>query len=242
MSGGVRSVDEDGHGGVLGDGHGQPAGSAAIDFDGDHQIPAVGPEARHLATVPGGAVRRWHRRDAKPRWIPTGVPNIIVGSVRRVSAATEPPTAASWPPGPGGTWIIDLDGVVWLAGEPIVGVPEGLSHLRAAGVRPLFASNNSSLTVGEVVTRLRRAGVKADPDEVVTSAQAGAELVEPGSTVLALAGPGVLEALVDRRATPVAGGPADAVMVGFTRDFDFARLAEAADTVRAGARLIGTND
>ena len=159
-----------------------------------------------------------------------------------MSAVIPATPAPGWPPAPGGTWIIDLDGVVWLAGEPIPGVPEGLSALRAAGIRPLFASNNSSLSIAEVVTRLVRAGVPADAGDVVTSAQAAAALVEPGATVLPLAGPGVLEALAERGASVVAGGPAEVVMVGFTREFDFTRLARAADAVRAGARLVGTND
>jgi len=161
--------------------------------------------------------------------------------VRAVNA-TRGAKAAAWPPEAGGTWIIDLDGVVWLAGVPIAGVAEGLARLRTAGVRPLFASNNSSLAVGEVVARLGRAGVQAGANEIVTSAQASARMVEPGARVLALAGDGVLEALAERGATAVASGPADAVVVGFTRSFDFDRLAGAADAVRGGARLIGTNE
>ena len=37
-------------------------------------------------------------------------------------------------------------------------------------------------------------------------------------------------------------GPADAVVVGFTRDFDFAALHRAQSAILGGARLIGTND
>ena len=37
-------------------------------------------------------------------------------------------------------------------------------------------------------------------------------------------------------------GPADAVVVGWTRHFDFEVLATAAAAVRAGARFIGTNE
>ena len=40
----------------------------------------------------------------------------------------------------------------------------------------------------------------------------------------------------------VEAGPADAVVVGWDRGFDFSRLARAADAVRAGARLVGTNE
>ena len=64
----------------------------------------------------------------------------------------------------------------------------------------------------------------------------------PGSTALACAGPGVREALARRGVRIVEAGPADAVVVGWHREFDFARLARAVDAVRAGARLVGTNE
>ena len=63
-------------------------------------------------------------------------------------------SARMWPPPPGGTWVVDLDGVVWLAGRPIPGVDEAVARLRGAGVRVLFATNNSSPTRAE----LRRSG------------------------------------------------------------------------------------
>jgi 4-nitrophenyl phosphatase len=75
----------------------------------------------------------------------------------------------------------------------------------------------------------------------VTSAEAAAGLVAEGARVLALADPGVHEALLARRAEVVERGPADAVVVGFTRSLDYERLERAASAVRAGARLIGTN-
>ena len=49
-----------------------------------------------------------------------------------------------WPPPPEGTWVIDLDGVVWLDGRPIPGVDEAVARLRGTGVRVLFATNNSA--------------------------------------------------------------------------------------------------
>lgn len=152
------------------------------------------------------------------------------------------PRAGSWPSDPGGTWVIDLDGVVWLTGEPIAGVPEALAQLGQAGIRTLFATNNSAPTVAELQERLARAGVDVRPEDLITSAQAAAGMVEPGSTVLALADGGVLEALDERGVVVVEAGPADAVIVGWTHRFDFDRLAQAATAVRDGARLIGTNE
>lgn len=142
--------------------------------------------------------------------------------------------------------LCDLDGVVWLAQQPIEGSPAAIARLRAAGVRVLFVTNNSGARVAEQETALAALGIPASGD-VVTSAMAGADLVEPGERVLVVAGPGVTEALAARGAEPVANdvepaGPLDAVIVGFHQDFDYHRLRRAAQAVRAGARLIGTND
>ena len=148
----------------------------------------------------------------------------------------------TWPPEPGGTWVVDLDGVIWLTGQPIPGAADAIARLRRAGDRVLFATNNSGLTRAELVRRLARIGIEVEPDELVSSAAAAAGLVEPGATVLALGDAGVVEALDTRGATVVDDGPADAVVVGWTRRFDFDALTAAARAVYGGARLIGTND
>ena len=141
-----------------------------------------------------------------------------------------------------GTWIIDLDGVVWLAGQAIEGVASAVRTLRERGVRVVFATNNSAPTTQELLARLRRIDVDARPEDLITSAQAAAALVHEGDRVLALADGGAQEALLARGVQLVDEGPAEAVVVGWTHDFTFERLAVAATAVRRGARLIGTNE
>jgi HAD superfamily hydrolase (TIGR01450 family) len=140
------------------------------------------------------------------------------------------------------TWLLDLDGVVWLAEEPIEGSPEAVGRLRERGERVVFLTNNSSREIADVVSMLEGMGIEAGPDDLITSAQAGAALVEPGETVLVCAGPGVDEALRERGAEVVRDGEADAVMVGWHRDFDFERLTAAVRAVMGGARLLATNE
>ena len=141
------------------------------------------------------------------------------------------------------TWLLDLDGVVWLAEDPIPGSAEAIARLRdELGRRVVFLTNNSSATLDEYLTKLARCGVPTEAEDLITSAQAAATLVEPGETALVCAGPGVEEALVARGVRTVREGAADAVVVGWHRDFDFARLTAAFDAVHGGARLIGTND
>jgi len=139
-------------------------------------------------------------------------------------------------------WILDLDGVLWLSDEPIAGSADAVAALRARGERVLFVSNNSSARVGEYLAKLERVGVPATADDLVTSAQAAATLVEPRQTALVCAGPGVEEALQQRGARTVRDGDADAVVVGWHREFDYEGLTAAARAVMHGATLIGTND
>lgn len=140
------------------------------------------------------------------------------------------------------TWLLDLDGVVWLSDDPIAGSVPAITTLRERGERVVFITNNSSATVGEYLAKLERCGIEASIDDLFTSAQAAAGLLEPGATALVCAGPGVTEALQAGKVTTVRSGDADAVVVGWHRDFDFGRLSAAFDAVHHGARLIGTND
>jgi HAD superfamily hydrolase (TIGR01450 family) len=146
----------------------------------------------------------------------------------------------------------DLDGVVWRGETPVPGSAAGIERLRGAGLRVVFLTNNSSGRVQDNVERLAAAGVEAEPDDLVTSAQAAAALLardlrgDPNVSaaaprVLACAGPGVDEALRARGFEPVDALPAVAVVVGWHRDFDFERLRNAADGVRSGARFVATN-
>jgi glycerol 3-phosphatase-2 len=138
-------------------------------------------------------------------------------------------------------WVLDLDGVVWLADQPIGGASEAVARLRAAGERIAFVTNNSAVPRSAVEDKLRGFGI--DPGEdVITSAMAAARLVEPGETVLLCAGPGAAGELEARGVRLVRDGPADAVVVGLHRDFDYERMRAASTAVRAGARLIATND
>ncbi len=136
--------------------------------------------------------------------------------------------------------LCDLDGVIWLAHRPIPGSVEAVAGLRAAGWRVMFVTNNSFSPVAAVEESLNSIGIPAT---------AGASLVEPGERVLVCGGPGIREEVDKRGADVVSHVDAernpdslDAVMVGFHRDFDFDVMRRAATAVRAGARLIGTND
>ena len=138
-------------------------------------------------------------------------------------------------------WALDLDGVIWLGEQAIPGAADAVGRLRAAGEPVVFVTNNSSVPVGEVEAKLARHGIEAE-GAVLTSAMAAAERIDPGEVARVCAGPGVDEALAARGVRTVREGKADVVVVGFHRDFDYGRMQAASTAVRAGARLLATND
>ncbi len=139
-------------------------------------------------------------------------------------------------------WIVDLDGVIWLSGQPIGDVGAAVGSLRRRGIRVVFATNNSAPTTAELVDRLARCGVTAGPADLASSAGAAASLLDPGQSVRVLAQGGVLEALATRGVKAVSGDAAEAAVVGWSRSFDFDTLAATADAARRTGRLIGTNE
>ena len=138
-------------------------------------------------------------------------------------------------------WVLDLDGVVWLAETPIAGAADAVRQLQATGDPVVFVTNNSNPTEAEYEAKLARHGIDGH-GAVISSAMAAASVIAPGERVLVCGGPGVVEALSTRGAVIVHDGQPDVVVVGFHRDFDYERMRIAATAVRGGARLVATND
>ncbi len=143
------------------------------------------------------------------------------------------------------TWALDLDGVLWTGKEPIAGSSEAVSLLRDAGHDVIFVTNNSFATIDEQESKLASFGIEAN-GHVVSSAQAGASLVEPGQRVFVLGGPGIVEAVLARGGEVITdgvkAGVADAVLVGLDWELTYHRLLDASQHVREGARFIATNN
>ena len=144
--------------------------------------------------------------------------------------------------------LCDLDGVVWLAHQPIPGSVRAIASLREAGIRVVFVTNNSFSTCEEQVAALGSIGIPAEGD-IVTSAMSAATAMKSGWRVLVCGGRGLIEEVgrvtkdvVVAYNEPMASGDFDAVVVGFHREFNFQVLTDALTAVRGGAVLIGSND
>ena len=142
--------------------------------------------------------------------------------------------------------VCDLDGVVYRGHEAVPHAVGALDAAISAGLRVVYATNNASRTPAEVATQLTELGLAPSPEDVVTSAQAGArrvrELLGAPARVLAVGGEGVRLALREEGLV-VASDAADvrAVLQGFGKDVGWRDLAEAAYAVQAGAVWVATN-
>jgi glycerol-1-phosphatase len=145
------------------------------------------------------------------------------------------------------TAIFDLDGVVYIGGEPVAESTRHIADAVAAGMKAAFVTNNASRRPDQVARRLRRIGVDCTGEDVVTSAQAAARLVAgrvpAGSRVLVVGGEGLVSALAEHGLKAVSrldDRPA-AVVQGFHPDVGWRLLAEGAAAVTAGLPWIASN-
>ncbi|RBM04798.1 HAD hydrolase-like protein [Streptomyces sp. PT12] len=146
------------------------------------------------------------------------------------------------------TALLDLDGVVYAGGEALPHAVASLAAARDAGMRLAYVTNNAARTPETVAGHLTALGVPAEPDEVVTSAQAVARLiaesVPPGSAVLCAGGEGLRVALRERGLRPVASADDDpaAVVQGYGGpDLTWGTLSEAALAVNRGVPWFASN-
>ena len=159
--------------------------------------------------------------------------------------------------------LVDLDGVVYRAAEPVPGVAAVLAQRAARGDVVVYVTNNSMYERARYVARLRELDAPVAEDRVVSSSRATAlylrEHLPAVRRVLAVGAVGlerelravgldvVTAAHAATRAAQegldgmAAAGAPDAVVCGLDPQLTYLRLAVAADCVRAGARFIATN-
>jgi glycerol-1-phosphatase len=138
--------------------------------------------------------------------------------------------------------LLDLDGVCYRGSKVLPGVADGIARLRDVGIALRFVTNNSTRTPEAVVAHLAGFGITASSDEVVTSSQATADLLAPGTRCFLIGMDGVREALTARGCVVEAeGADAEAVVVGMDTALTWSKLCEATTAIDRGARFLGTN-
>jgi len=140
--------------------------------------------------------------------------------------------------------LLDLDGTVFRGHEATPGAVETLAAVRS---RVLFVTNNASRGPAEVAQHLCAMGFTAKPDDIVTSAQSAARLLQeqlqPGAAVLIVGTDSLAAEVRNVGLKPVRLWSDDpvAVVQGHSPQTDWADLAEAALAIRGGALWVAAN-
>ena len=143
--------------------------------------------------------------------------------------------------------LLDLDGVVYIGPDAVEGAAGRLEEASAAGMHLAYVTNNASRPPREVARHLSALGIPASEQDVVTSAQAAArmlaEMLEPGSPVFVIGGPGLFEALDEQGLRPVQSVDDEpvAVVSGFYGDLLWRTVTDGAIFVKNGLPWVASN-
>lgn len=140
--------------------------------------------------------------------------------------------------------LLDLDGTVWEGGQPLRCV---VDVINSCGVPAVYVTNNASRSPEAVASMLSEIGLQADPEHIVTSAQASLVLmaveIPAGSKVLVI-GAESFRTLTREAGYQVVDSAEDkpaAVVQGMDKAIGWRELSEAAYAINNGAKFFATN-
>lgn len=143
--------------------------------------------------------------------------------------------------------ILDLDGCVWVGGEPTEGAVAAVAALRAAGKRVAFATNNSRAGADEYVRRLWGMGMRASLADVVTVGGAMQHLLaetRQGRTAFVVGTEAMRRHVADAGLKVLNGtdlaSRAELVVVAATEQFGYDDLRTASLALQRGADFLAT--
>ncbi len=143
--------------------------------------------------------------------------------------------------------MFDLDGVVYVDGHAVEHAAGSIAETRRAGTHIAFITNNASRTPRQVADHLQDLGIGAEPDDVVTSSQAAARLLQEahghGAAIAVLGADGLIGALREVGLEPVEVGDdrAVAIVSGYAPELRWRVIMEAAVEIREGLPWTVTN-
>ena len=145
------------------------------------------------------------------------------------------------------TFLLDMDGVLYVGNTPIEGAAKTVAYLRRKGKKIIFMTNNSGSTRRAYVLKLAKIGIAARESDVLTSGYVAMLYLReraPRARVYVVGELGLkkeiinggFKVLTDRRAEE-----ADFVVVGLDRAMSYKRLTAGVRALLAGAEMIATN-
>ena len=141
-------------------------------------------------------------------------------------------------------FILDLDGTLWLGGEPIPGALEVAKVLAKMKSGVVILTNNTALTRAEISRTLNESGLYIPEDRILTSAYITAKflLKAYGKSLIYLIGNESFEKELTRLGHKiVAFDKANIVVIGYDPDLNYEKLYRGMQALQKGAILIASD-
>lgn len=143
-------------------------------------------------------------------------------------------------------YIFDMDGTIYLGYNVFDFAIRFIDHLRAAGKRVLFFTNNASHTTEFYVKKLTKLGFSPTPDEIMTSGDVTIEFLKrhrAGQSVYLVGTDELVESFRKSGINMLSGDEerADIVVTSFDTTLTYKKLDDACRLVRGGAEYLSTH-
>ena len=143
-------------------------------------------------------------------------------------------------------YIFDMDGTIYLGGNPFDFAIRYIKNLRAAGKKVLFFTNNASHTTPFYQQKLARLGFEPRADEIMTSGDVTLEFLKrfrPGQSVYLVATDELVEEYRAKGINLLKGDEekADIVITSFDTSLTYEKLNNACRFIRGGAEYLSTH-
>ncbi len=141
--------------------------------------------------------------------------------------------------------VLDLDGTVYRGEEPIPGAVGAIERLRAAGIDPLFFSNNPTKSREAYAERLSGYGLDVEPEAVLSAGTVTTRYLaaEHADDTVFLIGDDGLRAQFEAEAVDLTTDPteADVLVASWTQGFGYDDMVAGYEALRSGATFYGTD-
>lgn len=142
-------------------------------------------------------------------------------------------------------FLLDMDGTIYLDDRLFDGTAEFLAHVQAIGGRVMYLTNNSSKSVESYVDKLSRMGLRAAPEDFLTSVNATVlYLRQKNHRKIYAFGTASFRQQLRQGGLPVTDVLAediDCLCMGFDTELTFQKLEDACILLNRGVEYVATN-
>ena len=138
--------------------------------------------------------------------------------------------------------FLDLDGTIYLGGEPIEGALDFLERLDQRGIRRFFLSNNSSKSVSQYLEKLTSMGIPANEQDILLSTHDLLSwLKKEGVTETYLVGTEGMREMLEEDGIRTRSQSHQYVVLGYDTEINYEKLSTASIHLHSGVPMVASH-